>query len=136
MSRLSILTLYEIKLFDKPPRFSLEQRQKYFHINDKLQLLLNKLRTPTNKVCMILQWGYFRACGRFFTPSDFYMPDIRYIAQQLDTHYSAIDLNDYLHKRKIYVEHQQSILKAMNFRAFDVNAKEWMATQRFRPLQT
>lgn len=87
MSRLSILTLDEIKLFDKPPRFSLEQRQKYFHINDKLQLLLNKLRTPTNKVCMILQWGYFRASGRFFIPSDFYMPDIRYIAQQLDMHY-------------------------------------------------
>lgn len=44
MSRLCILTQEEIKTFDKPPRFSLEQRQKYFYLSDKLIPLLQKLR--------------------------------------------------------------------------------------------
>lgn len=30
MPRLSILTTQEIKAFDKPPRFTPEQRRKYF----------------------------------------------------------------------------------------------------------
>ena len=54
MPRLSILTTDEINLFDKPPRFSPEQRQKYFSLNDKLIPLLKNLRFATNKVCMIL----------------------------------------------------------------------------------
>ncbi|MEO8402256.1 MAG: DUF4158 domain-containing protein [Gammaproteobacteria bacterium] len=129
MSRLQVFTAEEIKLFDKPPRFTIEQRQKYFHLNEKLLLLLKKLRTPTNKVCMILQWGYFRASSRFFLVNDFYLPDVRYISQQLDIPCSSIDLSDYQQKRKICSEHQQAILKAMHFRSFDSMAKEWMKSQ-------
>lgn len=129
MPRLSILSPEEIKLFDKPPRLTLEQRQKYFYLTDKLLHLLKNLRTPTNKVCMILQWGYFRASGRFFLVNDFYLPDVRYISQQLDIPPSNIDLYDYQKKRKICGEHQIAILKAMNFRSFDTDEKQWMKLQ-------
>ncbi|MBA3662247.1 MAG: DUF4158 domain-containing protein [Gammaproteobacteria bacterium] len=78
---------------------------------------------------MVLQWGYFRASGRFFLVTDFCLPDIRYISQQLDIPYSSIDLNDYQEKRKICGEHQIAILKAMNFRYFDTDEKEWMKSQ-------
>lgn len=62
MSRLNILTKDEINLFDKPPRFSPEQRQKYFHLNEKLISLLKSLRSATNKVCLVLQWGVRLDC--------------------------------------------------------------------------
>ena len=57
MPRLSILTTDEIKAFDKPPKFTKVQREKYFHSNDKLSSLLKILRDPTYKLCIILQWG-------------------------------------------------------------------------------
>jgi hypothetical protein len=129
MPRLKILSPEEIKLFDKPPRFTTEQRQKYFHLNDKLLLILKSLRTPTNKVFMVLQWGYFRASGRFFMVDNFYVSDIKYIAVQLDIPYSTIDIDDYSQKRKIGAEHQRAILKTMNFREFGTDEKEWMHSQ-------
>jgi hypothetical protein len=78
VARLMILTPEEIKAFDKPPRFTPAQRQTYFQLHEKLLPLLNKLRTPTNKVGLLLQWGYFRASGRFFKLSDSHRADIKY----------------------------------------------------------
>ncbi len=36
MPRLAILSSQEVRAFDKPPRFTLEQRKKYFQKNEKL----------------------------------------------------------------------------------------------------
>ena len=66
MPRLAILTAQEVTAFDKPPRFTIDQRKKYFQKNEKLLPLLNIVRLETNKVCLVLQWGYFRATGGFF----------------------------------------------------------------------
>lgn len=129
MPRLSIFTEDEINLFDKPPRFSSEQRQKYFHLSDKLILLLRNLRSATNKVCTVLQWGYFRASGRFFSIDDFHLADLRYVTQILNVSHQEINLKGYREKRKITVEHQRMILKAMNFRPLDVKTKSWLQTQ-------
>ena len=38
MPRLAILSSQEVRAFDKPPRFTLEQRKKYFQKNEKLFL--------------------------------------------------------------------------------------------------
>lgn len=124
-----ILTPEEIKAFDKPPRFTPEQRHKYFQLHEKLLPLLNKLRTPTNKVGLLLQWGYFRASGRFFKLSDSHRADIKYAAQQLVISYAEVDWVAYQKKRKMYREHQYAILNAMQFRPFDRQAKDWLQTQ-------
>jgi hypothetical protein len=129
MSRLSILTHDEVKLFDQPPRFSFQQRQKYFQLSDKLMPLLKNLRTATHKVGMVLQWSYFRASGRFFSLDHFHSADVRYVTELLDISYSHVDLAVYQQKRKTYREHQQVILKAMNFRVFDTDAKQWLQMQ-------
>lgn len=55
MPRLAILTTNEIKAFVKPPKFTKIQREKYFHINEKLESLLKTLHDPTYKLCIILQ---------------------------------------------------------------------------------
>ena len=67
MARLKILTSEEIKAFDKPPKFNAQQREKYFNISENLDNILKRLRNPTYKLGIILQWGYFRASGRFFS---------------------------------------------------------------------
>ncbi len=50
MPRLAILTTDEINAFDKPPKFTKVQREKYFHINEKLSALLKILRDPIYKL--------------------------------------------------------------------------------------
>jgi hypothetical protein len=59
MPRLAILSADEIKAFDKPPRLTAAQREKYFHLSDKLLVLKNKLTSDTSKLAIVLQWGYF-----------------------------------------------------------------------------
>lgn len=80
MPRLVIFDNDEIKAFDSPPILSAEQRDKYFALSDKLLLLMKKLTSPTNKICLVVQWGYFRATGRFFSPKNFRKTDIAYVA--------------------------------------------------------
>lgn len=101
MPRLAILTTDEIKAFDKPPKFTKVQREKYFHINEKLKLFqLKTLRDPSYKLCVTLQWGYFRASGRFFLIKDFHLGDVRYVYDKLNISYNSTYLKAYQNKRK------------------------------------
>lgn len=59
MPRLAILNADEIKAFDKPPKFTKVQREKYFHINEKLSALLKTLRDSTYKKTP--RWTHFSA---------------------------------------------------------------------------
>ncbi len=61
--------------------------------------------------------------------NDFRDADVRYIAKLLGIDFTKIDLNNYREKRKIYRDHQNMILKAMNFRPFDKKAKIWLQSQ-------
>jgi hypothetical protein len=129
MSWLAILNPEEIKTFDKPPKFALSQREKYFYINEKLEALLNNLRDKSYELCIILQWGYFRAAGRFFLTKDFHLGDVKYVCNQLNIPYDSAYLEEYQNKRKTIHRHQESILKAINFLPFDEAAKEWLQNQ-------
>ena len=99
MPRLTIFTATEINAFERPPHFELEQQHKYFALTEQLLALIKNLKTPTNKLCMIIQWGYFRATGRFFSPKYFRKTDMEYIANKLELPYSSIDI-DYYHQKK------------------------------------
>lgn len=115
MPRLVIFNNDEIKVFDSPPILSVEQRDKYFALSDKLLLLMKKLTSPTNKLCLEVQWGYFRATRRFFSPKDFRKTDIAYVVGLLNISLSEIDIDYYHNKRKTSREHEKSILIAMTF---------------------
>ena len=129
MPRLTILNADEISAFDKPPKFTLAQREKYFHSNEKLNTLLKTLRIPTYKLSIILQWSYFRASGRFFLVKDFHATDVRYVCDILNIRYKSVYLEEYQNKRKTIHRHQQIILKAMGFRPFDETSKTWFQAQ-------
>jgi|GEM_PF-2467353 len=129
MPRLAILNADEIKAFDKPPKFTKMQREKYFHINEKLNDLLQNLRNPTYKLFIILQWGYFRASGRFFLIKDFHLSDIKYVCSSLNMSYNLAYLKTYQNKRKTIHRHQRAILKKMSFRPFDKYTQAWLGNQ-------
>jgi TnpA family transposase len=123
MPRLVIFNPEEIKAFDKPPRFTDEQRQRYFTYTDKLLAYTKKLKTSTSRLCVLLQWGYFRATGRFFSPKDFRKADIEYLAMELALLKTEININAYYKQRKTSREHERYILTLLGFKPFDETAK-------------
>lgn len=80
MSNLYILTPNEQQAFDYPPTLSVETRAIYFAIDNELEKEINRLRTPTNKIGF-MQYGYFKACKRFFVMNRFRQEDIEYVAK-------------------------------------------------------
>ncbi len=59
MPRLTILNADEINAFEKPPKFTSAQREKYFHLSDKLSALKNKVTSDTSKLAIVIQWCIF-----------------------------------------------------------------------------
>jgi hypothetical protein len=68
MPRLQILTASEHQDFETPPRFSAAERATFFQLSAGLSRLLETLRTPTNRGCLLLTVGYFRATKRCLPP--------------------------------------------------------------------
>jgi len=91
MSTLYILTSEEQQAFDYPPRLSTETKAIYFVITEEVKAKLNKLRKPTNKIGFLLQYGFFKACQKFFIMNRYRQEDIEYVANLL--HLSLSDIN-------------------------------------------
>ena len=129
MPRLAILNAEEIKAFDKPPKFTPAQREKYFYLSEKLLALKSNLTSETNQLATVLQWGYFRATGRFFLINDFNAADIKYVADILNVDIQEVDLKNYQENRKTARAHQKKILSSMGFKSFDKEEKQWVLAQ-------
>lgn len=71
MTNLVILARNEIRKFDSPPLFNTNEQTLYFSLNSDYISIINGLRKPTNKVGFLLQLGYFKANGKFFTSEQF-----------------------------------------------------------------
>jgi len=67
MTKLVILTQSERRRFDSPPIFNANERALYFSLNNTDLQTVHELRTATNKVGFVLQLGYFKSQGKFFT---------------------------------------------------------------------
>jgi Domain of unknown function (DUF4158) len=65
MPRMHILTAVEHPAFDTPPVFSDAERATCFQVSESLDTILAALRSPTNRVYLVLTVGYFRAAKRF-----------------------------------------------------------------------
>lgn len=124
MSRLTILTDEEQNEFDYPPTLSPDAKALCFSITKELESKINHLRTPTNKVGFLIQYGYFKACKRFFVVNRFRQEDIEYAARLLGISLRKIDFSQY--KKKIPIDHQDAILKLLDYRPFDENIELWI----------
>jgi TnpA family transposase len=124
MSRLVILTEDEQKRFDYPPILSAEARALCFILTDELQKKINQLRTPTNKVGFLLQYGYFKSCQRFFVSNRYGQEDIEFASKILGISVSDIRFDQYVNKTPHY--HQAIILKLLNCQSFEQAKKDWV----------
>jgi hypothetical protein len=133
MSRLNILSDEEQNEFDYPPALSPDAKALCFSINKELAAKINHLRTPTNKVGFLIQYGYFKACKRFFVVNRFRQEDIEYAARLLGISLRKIDFPQY--KKKIPIDHQHAILKLLDFRSFDENVELWIEKELKRRVE-
>lgn len=113
MSRISILSQFEIKKFNNPPLFNDSERRKYFMIPSSVQSILDSLVNDDNKIGFILQLGYFKATNKFY--SKYYESDIAYIAYQLGLSTSNIEYTD-----RTRLNHRQEILKLLGYNNLDI----------------
>jgi hypothetical protein len=122
-----ILTAAELKAFDTPPLLSHAQRETFFCISESLADLIVTLRSPTNRVCLLLTVGYFRATQRFFV-SPFSPTDVAYVTKQLDYTPEQIDLDAYDDKASAG-RHRRLTLAYLSFRPFNRQARQEMAQE-------
>lgn len=127
MSILNLLTEEEQREFDYPPILSVETRALSFSITEKLDAKIKRLKTATNKVGFLLQYGYFKACKRFFVTNRFRQEDVAYVARILGISLDQVNFTKYT--MKIPHDHQASILELLDYRPFDDNISKWIQNE-------
>ena len=127
MSKIRILTAAEQKAFDSPPFFSEEERVEFFMLDDTLRNIIAQLGTPNNRIGFLLQFGYFKATGRFFSPPYFHAADLDYCQSQLAILSKMIDLSAY--KGRTLFRHQERIASLFNYTLFTETQKILLQAQ-------
>lgn len=110
MSRIKLLQASEIKVFNTPPVLNLEEQRYFFAIDEALGKELAKLRHPLAKAGFLLQWGYFKAVGRFFEVGDFRSPDQIFVVKTLGINWDDIPFQAHYNKQMAY-HHRERILQ-------------------------
>lgn len=138
MPRMKILNAVEQEAFETPPVFNSVQRKRYFDFSMETRRQAAKLRTPTNRLCFLLNCGYFKASKRFFPAGLSHRPDIEYVARHAGIDLKMVDLDSY--DKQTLLRHQQTILQLNGFGSFDKNAQaailheiEAMARSQLKP---
>ena len=121
MPILKVLSSTEQESFENPPLFNSFERKKYFDFPLKIITLMKTFRTPTNQVCFLVVFGYFRATRRFFARK-FHQKDIAFVARMIGIALNKIKIESY--DKTTYQRHKKMILEYYGFREFDDKAKQ------------
>lgn len=100
VTKLVVLSPSEQKRFYSQPKFNADEQTIYFAFNNDILHILDKLRTVTNKVGFLLQLGYFKSHGKFYTANQFRQQDIDYVVRLLGLNATQLDFDKY-QKRQI-----------------------------------
>ena len=112
----SILTSQQIKNFDTPPKFTLQDRYFFFKNEAFLDQTLANLKSPTSKVGFLLQYGYFKAAKKFFSVKNFKNLDINHVCKKLSLSSKKIDFSNY--SSRVYTHHKKLILQHFDWQPF------------------
>ena len=82
MSLIEVLPDYEAKRFDKTPTLSNDEQKHYFRLDGPIVELVKGLEAH-HKIGILLQYGYFKASGKFYTQQMFKVADIKFVAKLL-----------------------------------------------------
>ena len=119
--------------FERPPTFSFIKQRYFFVIPIWMKPLLRGLESDTNRVGFLLQWGYFRASGRFFKTSRFATSDVKFVSKLLKASVSFEQVQTY--DRATVGRHRQLIRTELGVTPYQGFAKA-MVLQEARHLVT
>ena len=126
MSIINIIDPTTKEAFDHPPVFTAEDRKRFFSVPKWMELELATLKTPTGKVGLVLQQGYFKATKRFYPKQLYYQTDIDFVSGRLDV--------DGLYKPAQYSKaaihrHRTLIMENAGFRPFTRSSAAALANE-------
>ena len=140
MPRLHVLSDAEADRFDQPPVFNAVQRKKYFYVSEVIRELLYPLRKPWTQVGFLLQWGYFRYTGRFFSVDRFHDEDVQFIIQHLSLSITVETFRANYPSAVVY-QHRSVILDRSGYHTFESKKSDFdyelqrLVAKRQRPKQ-
>ena len=108
--------------FERPPIFSFVKQRYFFVIPIWMKPLLRGLESDVNRVGFLLQWGYFRASGRFFRTSRYAVSDVQFVSRVLKAAVTFEQAQSY--DRATVGRHRQLIRAELDVAAFQGFAKE------------
>lgn len=83
MRLMDVLPVKEVKGFNQPPPFNNDDRKNYFKIEEPLRETIEKTKQAESKIGLLLQYGYFKASGKFFASKSFKSADIKFVSKIL-----------------------------------------------------
>lgn len=83
MRLIEVLPDYEVKRFSRSPTLTNDDRKKYFKIDDSIRGVIEKTKQPYNQIGLLVQYGYFKVSGKFFTTKSFKLTDIKAAGKNL-----------------------------------------------------
>lgn len=126
MPKMRIFNRLEEIEFESIPKFNSAERKQFFTVSKAIEDLLEKLGTPTNKVCFLVTIGYFKARRRFFA-RQFRQVDIDFVAAKMGINPLEIHLKTY--SRETYARHQRFILEHLGYSSFNEVAKKFAVNE-------
>ena len=138
MTRLTILSVDKQRDFDAPSKLNTKKRALFFSLDQETLALVKSLRTPTNQVGFLLQLGYFRSNGKFFTRQHFKSPDTEFVLKILNILPDEIDLSEYMNTTSIV--HRHKIIELLQWQPLNADSQEkikqhiqWTIPQQLTP---
>ena len=120
-THLKILSQHDKIIFEFPPKFNGEDRKRFFALPKWTVELVDSFKTPTNKVGLVLQFGYFKAANKFFVTKKFHRKDVEFVARRLQCSVEEICLEKY--SDATLLRHREIILKNLGFQKFNEQFK-------------
>ena len=117
MSRIKILEPIEIIRFSTPPTFNDTKRKHFFGVSSEFWTQVPEFRKEASRVGFLLQWGYFKHSGYFYSVHDFVKADVDFVAKQLGMDPKLVSMKTY--SMRLALEHQQVILELMGYKSFN-----------------
>ena len=117
MRRIQVLSVYEAKQFDQPPKFNKAERDSFFSLSSVVKAKVDNAQGDVNPVGIVLQYGYFKATGKFYVSSKFRNNDINHVTKKLG--FKTISNFHEHYSEKSRNNHKVAILKTLGYQSFN-----------------
>ena len=119
MPELEIWNQKQIRQYEQPPTFSVQERKHFLSLPTSLQAKVESFHTLTNQVGFTIMVGYFLACKRFYPTEHFAENDIAFLCRRRGAWPFTFDKETY--RGSTYTRHRRVILDYFGFEPFQAD---------------